>query len=301
MQEQVILFFDRISTPFLDTAAEYITMLGEQYVFIVIISFIFWNISKKDGFKLVSAVIFSGLINSVLKIIFHTPRPFETLDSISGKRVETATGYSFPSGHTQGATTFFISLAQVVRRRWFSITAIVLLLLVGISRMYLGVHWPADVAGGLVIGILMAYIICTLIDRIYDDTARLRRVFFRIEIIVVLSVIALFFVDLFYLKGSMKIENYFKIAGLSAGTVYGFFLQERYIDFSASQGGWFRKILRFIIGLAATLGILTGLGIILPEYSLLDYIRYGITGFWVTFAWPAAGMGMKLFEKQSRV
>lgn len=301
MQEQIIHFFDRTATPVIDAAGEYITMLGEQYVFIVVISFIFWNISKREGFKLLAAVTFSGALNSVLKIAFHTQRPFEVLDSIAGKRVETATGYSFPSGHTQGASTFYISLAQVVRRRWFSIAAIIIVLLVGLSRMYLGVHWPVDVIAGLLIGVVMAYIFCTFIDRVYDDTARLRRIFFRLEIIIVLAAIALFFFDLFYLKGSMKIEGYFKIAGLSAGVVYGFFLEERYVDFSATDGGWFRKIIRFVLGLAGTVLILEGIDFILPEHLLLDFVRYGLTGFWALFVWPAAGVKIRLFEKRSRV
>jgi undecaprenyl-diphosphatase len=174
MQEEILRFFQEISNPLTDKAAELITMLGEQYFFILIISFLFWNISRKEGFKLVSAFIFSAVLNAVIKISFHTPRPFEKLDYITGKRVHTATGYSFPSGHTQGSAVFFITLSQIIRRRWFTIIAIILIFMVGLSRIYLGVHWPVDVIASIILGIIVSFIFCTLVDKYYDDTAWLQ-------------------------------------------------------------------------------------------------------------------------------
>ena len=301
MQEEILLFFKDISTPTLDKFAEIITMLGEQYFFIIVISFLFWNISKREGFKLSVAFIYSAMINAVLKIAFHSPRPFEKLDFIQGKRVETATGYSFPSGHTQSSTTFFITLSQIIRRRWFTMVSIILIIFIGISRIYLGVHWPADVIGGIVLGIILSYIFCSIVDNYYDDISKLRKIFFRIQAVFVLGTIILFFIDLFILKGSMKIEDFFKISGISTGAVYGFFLEERYTDFSPEDAGWFRKIIRFIIGLALTMVLMSGLKLILPEYILSDFFRYGLVGLWITFLWPAAGTGLKLFNKTSRV
>ena len=188
------------------------------------------------------------MLNSILKISFHTQRPFEKLDYISGKRVHTATGYSFPSGHTQGAVTFYITLAQIVRRRWFSIVAIVICLLVGLTRMYLGVHWPVDVIGGMVLGVVMSFVFCTIVDNYYDDSVKLRRIFFALQSAVVLLTLALYIIDLVLLKGSMKISDFFKISGISTGAIYGFFAEERWVDFSADDAGRIRKLLRWLIG-----------------------------------------------------
>ena len=301
MQEKILYFFNDISTPVLDNIAELVTMLGEQYFFILIISFIYWNVSKKEGFKLSAAFIFSALLNSVLKISFHSERPFEKLERIGGKRIETATGYSFPSGHTQGATVFFITLSQIVRRGWFTIIAVILMLAVGVSRVYLGVHWPVDVVGGIIFGIITSYAICTIVDSCYDDRARLKKIFYRMEFIIISLTVILFFVDLFVLKGSMKIEDFFKISGISVGAVYGFFIEEKHFDFSPIDAGWFKKILRFIIGLAVAIGLMTGLKIILPEHNLFNYIRYGIVGFWITLFWPALGIQLGLFNRSSRI
>ena len=301
VQEGIIQFFQQIANPFLDRVAEIVTMLGEEYFFIIVISFLYWNISKKEGFKLAAAFIYSAVLNSILKISFHTPRPFEAMAEVSGKRVHTAVGYSFPSGHTQAATTFFITLAQIIRRRWFTIIAIVLSLLVGLSWIYLGVHWPVDVIGGLIFGVIVSYIFCTIVDRYQDDEAMMRRIFFSIQFAVVLLTVFLYLFDLLYLKGSMKIENFFKISGISTGAVYGFFIQERHADFSPTDAGWAVRIIRYIIGLAVAVGLMMGLKLLLPEHYAADFLRYGIVGSWVTFLWPSAGFKIGLFNRRSRV
>ena len=301
MQESLILFLQQYSNPLLDRIAETVTMLGEQYFYILLTSFLYWNISKKEGFKLAAAFIYSSVLNSVLKISFHTARPYEALDTVSGKRIHTAGGYSFPSGHTQGAATFFITLAQIIRRRVFTIIAIIVILLVGLSRMYLGVHWPADVIGGLLIGLMVSYIFCTVIDRFQDNDAALRKIFFRIQAVVVAGTVFLYLFDLFHLKGSMKIEDFFKISGVSTGAVYGYFLQQRYADFSASDAGWFFRLLRWIAGMAVAVGVIAGVKLVLPEGMIPDFLRYALVGLWITFLWPAAGIKLRLFNIRSRI
>ncbi len=301
MQASILEFFSNISVPWLDQIAEAVTMLGEQYFFIAVITLIYWNISKREGIKLASAFLYSAFLNSLLKIVFHTPRPFEKLGTINAKRLQTATGYSFPSGHTQHSTTFFITLAQIIRRRWFSVIALVVIILIGVSRVYLGVHWPVDVIGGWILGVLVAYVFCSIVDSCTEDSSRLRRIFIGIQTVVILVTIFIFVLDLVYLKGSMKIEDFFKISGITSGGIYGYLIEERYFDFSAEDAGLVRKIARYIIGIAATIGIMTGLKIVLPEHYAADFFRYLLVGAWVTFFWPAAGIGLRLFNRRSRV
>jgi undecaprenyl-diphosphatase len=178
---------------------------------------------------------------------------------------------------------------------------VILVFLVALSRIYLGVHWPVDVIASVILGTIVSFIFCTLVDRYFDDTLMLRKIFFRLQAAVVFISIALFFADLFFLKGSMKITDFFKITGISTGAVYGFFIEERYIDFSAGDANIILKIVRFITGLAATIGIMTGLKIILPGHHISDFIRYAIVGAWVTLFWPAAGLRLRLFNRRSRV
>ncbi|MBN2656349.1 MAG: phosphatase PAP2 family protein [Spirochaetales bacterium] len=298
MQENILLFFKNAATPFLDQIAELITMLGEQYVFILIISYFYWNISKRKGFKLAVAFLYSSLLNALLKLAFHAPRPFEKLDFIKGKRVETATGYSFPSGHTQGSTTFFITLSRIIKKKRFTVPALLVILAIGVSRVYLGVHWPVDVIGGWVFGIILAYLFCAIVDRYYDEPEKLKLIFFRIQGGVLLFSAALLLFDLFHLHGSMKIEDFFKLSGISSGAVYGFFFEMKFIQFSPSEGGRAVRILRFILGLAVSVALMSGVKMILPGHYIADFFRYALVGLWITFLWPAAGLKLKLFSAE---
>ena len=296
MQKTILEFFSDHSGPFLDRLAEGITMLGESYLFIAVITLIYWTVSKKKGFILTAVFLYSSVLNNLLKILFHTPRPFEVLDGIRGKRLETATGYSFPSGHTQSAAAFFTSLALLVRRAWAVAAAAVLMLAVGISRVYLGVHWPADVLGGLVLGTGTAWFLFRRFGTLYDQPARLFRVLLILEGAVILAALVLGILDLTVLQGEAKLEDYFKIAGISLGVMGGFLLEKRILDFDPALGGRIRKLLRYAAGLAGTLLLLSGLKPLLPEGLFWDFLRYGLVGAWVTFFWPLLGHRMRLFS-----
>src|SRR5690554_5624105 len=152
MQLSILLFFQNISSPFLDNLAQFITMFGEETLFIVFIVLFLWCFSKKRGFVIFSTL-FSALIGmSVLKAVIKYPRPFQVSPEIAAKRLATATGYSFPSGHSTGAASFYSALALSYKKKALSILAALMILLVGLSRLYLGVHWPLDVFGGWTLG-----------------------------------------------------------------------------------------------------------------------------------------------------
>ncbi len=299
MQEQILMFFHEHATPFLDRTAELVTMLGEEYFFIIVISFVYWVISRKTGFKLATIFVFSSVANAVVKIAVRSPRPFEKLPALAGKRVETATGYSFPSGHTQGATSFFTSVAFILRRWWVTLISVIVVLAVAASRVYLEVHWPADVVGGIVLGVLIAVWLNGVIERLWETPKKLARFFYALTTALLVIAIALAVVDATVLKGSWKIADFFKIAGMSLGLVEGFFLQERFIRFDPAYGGVVRKAVRYIVGLAVAIGLRLVLKLLFPETVVFDYLRYAIVGLWVTYLWPLAGTALRIFAKES--
>ncbi|MBN2050860.1 MAG: phosphatase PAP2 family protein [Spirochaetales bacterium] len=297
MQENILLFFQDLSSPLLDKAAEGITMLGEQYFYIAVIAFVFWNVSKKSGLTLAFSYLISALINTAVKLLVRAPRPFESLASIEGKRLHTATGYSFPSGHTQGAAAFFTAGAFLIRKTWFTVLAAVLVVLVAVSRVYLGVHWPVDVLFGLLFGVIIAWGIFVLVDRLFEN----RRLFLKILGILVgclgvVTVIMLILDAVGSFEG-IKINDYFKLAGTTLGALGGFLLEEKLAPFSTG-GKALRKALRYILGVATTVAVMTGLKPLFPETDVFDCLRYLLTGLWLTFLFPWVGMKIKLFERE---
>ena len=133
--------------PVLDTFFEIITELGFEMVALGAICIIFWCINKNFGYKMGFVYFASGMLVQGLKITFRVPRPWKRVDGFSpvGNAMDKATGFSFPSGHTQSATTLFGSLAFYFKKTWAKILCVVLFLLVGFSRNYLGVHYSSDV------------------------------------------------------------------------------------------------------------------------------------------------------------
>jgi len=295
MQESILIYFQEIGTPVLDFFFELATMLGEKNILIAVIAWVFWNIDKKKGFILSYTLLFSLVLNAVLKITFHRPRPFEQIPEISGKRIHTATGYAFPSGHTQGAATFYLTIALLFKKKWVYGTAVLLALLVAMSRVYLGVHWPVDVIGGLVIGTAVSTVMYRILNSLYDKPKQ------RDSFVIISSFAAAFFllvfiaVDRFYFNREFVLTDMVKTVGVFIGASSGFILEEKVSPFTVS-GSFEKKILRFAFGLGFALVILSGLKLVLPSADIFYFIRYGLVGLWITWLFPLLGMKIGLFR-----
>ena len=150
----VIKVIQSIESPFLTSLMKFISSVGNENFYILIIMLVFWCWNEKKGFLLGLAVIVSGWTNSFLKVLFDHPRPYE-FEPALGLAFEPTRG--FPSGHAQNSMTFWIALAfilsySLVKRKnlrpliW-GFSGLVILL-IGFSRLYLGVHFPTDVFFG---------------------------------------------------------------------------------------------------------------------------------------------------------
>ena len=149
----VLYALESIRTPALDKIMSVITLLGGELFFMVIAVTVFWCVSKREGYYLMIVGFFGTVINQFLKILCCVPRPWikdPDFTIVESARAE-ATGYSFPSGHTQNAIGLFGGMARWGGRRWVRLGLTVLALVIAFSRMYLGVHTPADVGVSLVL------------------------------------------------------------------------------------------------------------------------------------------------------
>ena len=155
---QILKALEALRTPFFDRLFSLITYLGDESVFIVLGLVLIWCVNKRLGYRLCYIGMMGNIINQFLKALFCVARPWvrDPSFTIVESAREAATGYSFPSGHTQSVTVLFTSLALTLKKAGVSIICTVLILLTAFSRMYLGVHTPADVGVSLITGILTA-------------------------------------------------------------------------------------------------------------------------------------------------
>jgi membrane-associated phospholipid phosphatase len=147
----------RFASPLLDSLMLWITNLGSEQAYIVLLIIAYLGFDASLGRRLGISLLLSFYLNQHLKGIFDTARPFELEPAIvrSAAAKATALGEGFPSGHAQSSLTFWGLAAFYAKKSWFWLIAIIIIALVSLSRVYLGVHLPIDVLGGLIIGLIL--------------------------------------------------------------------------------------------------------------------------------------------------
>jgi membrane-associated phospholipid phosphatase len=268
---EIIKFLQSFSNPFLDKLFQYVTMLGEEAVYILIIGIIYWCYNKKYAYKLAFVFLFNGVINGMIKNIVRAPRPIGQ-PGILSLRVETATSYSFPSGHTQSAAAFWTAVAIKEKRKLLYILGTIIMFSVGLSRVYLGVHWPIDAAAGIFFGVVCAFIASAIFD--YSEKKQNKHLLLWL---VIPSAVGLIFFH--------NSQDYIKAAAVVISFYIGYLVEDKYIRFQEHNVLW-KQLLKLAIGLAGIVVIKSFLKKLLPEILLSDFIRYFLIGIWTTIAAP---------------
>ena len=162
-----LYFLESIRHPVLDFFFSLITLCGEETVFMAVGMAVFWCVDKHRGYYLLCVGFLGTVINQFLKMLCRVPRPWvkDPNFTIVESAKEAASGYSFPSGHTQTAVGLFGGIARMTARRWLRVCMITLAALVALSRMYLGVHTPADVLTSLGIATVLVLVAYPLFER----------------------------------------------------------------------------------------------------------------------------------------
>ena len=267
MELSILHAVQSIANPVLDVLFEAITILGEQTVVILALAACYWLYDKKFGEEFAFTLLLSGLVNCVIKGIVKAPRPIGE-PGVRTLRAHTATGYSFPSGHSQNAGTLYFFLAKKMGgKKWYILSAATCLL-IGVSRLYLGVHWPSDVVVGLTLGIAMVWI-CPILWEKFDHEK-------------LLCVLSLLLLPVTVLIGQ---ENLWKNYGMLVGLWLGMVFEHRFVNYEVKTS-WPRRILRFVLGMALVLGVKEGLKPILPDHMIFDGVRYGMMAFMALGLYP---------------
>ena len=298
MQASILRFLHRIATPFLDLLANGASFFGEETFVIAIVLLVFWNINKQKGFALYMNVLTSVLIMGILKAVVRAPRPFVVLEEIAGKRMETATGYSFPSGHTTTAASFYTSLALLLKKRICSIIAAIMIVLVGVSRLYLGVHWPNDVFGGLLIGVSISFLLYRWSLQLFEDRVRLVRFSIRYGLIATFVSLILSVLLNMELVDPVAFNDLMKTLALAGAGLLGFGFEEQIVRYRV-EASLTKKILRYLLGMGVVIAIIASKALFPPSiYAISSFIRYSLVGVWATVLFPITGKSLHLFDDE---
>jgi len=275
-------------TPFFDTVIGMITRLGEETIGIVILCLFFWCVSKKIAYVIGVSFFLSSLTVQGMKICFRIDRPWvidPTFEPVPGA-IEYATGYSFPSGHTQNATALYGSLGACVKQKYLKILLFAIPALVAFSRMYLGVHTLQDVVVSLVITFLLIWISFKMLSS--DEISKKRELAIS-SLIILFSVAVIVTAVALYSNGTIEqryIADCLKAAGAGIGFAVGMFIERVYIDFSVKTKSAALQAVKVVVGIAGVLAFQEGLKLIIGTGLIVDMIRYFLMISWVTVLFP---------------
>ena len=273
----LIVAIQQTHGPALDSIFRAITFMGEEEFYLLLLPLLFWCVDFGVGARLAILFLFSSYLNTDLKDLFQQPRPFELNPSV---RLSSAEGYGLPSGHAQSAVVVWGSIAAWSRKSWFWGMAIGLMLLVGFSRIYLGVHFPTDVLAGWAIGAVLLGLYLAVQPRAGKWLTRLslgQQILLALAMPVLLLLIH-------------PVKDATTTMAALAGMGVGLALKHRYLPFTA-RGPWWQRTLRFFTGGVIVVALYLGLKMVVPgEESALHlvfrFLRYGLIGVWISLGAP---------------
>jgi len=271
---------------------------------------IYWCFNQMMGLRVGMVLLLGNAFNTFFKFLFHGPRPYWISDSVRAYSHESSFG--IPSGHAQIAASVWGWLAVEIKKRWFSIAALVIIFLIGLSRLYLGVHFLSDVLLGWLLGGLLVWAfsawhkpVGTWLKR-QSFVKKLGLVLASTVLLILLILVARWVagpwvMDSAWAERAGEVNPYsldgaFTLGGTWMGMLGGFvILTEMKGHFLAAQGGW-RRLVRLLVGFIGVFVFYSGLGQIFPRNAdlisyTLRFVRYILIGLWVSW------LGPLVFEK----
>lgn len=302
----ILYALEKIRTPFWNGVMSAVTQLGGEVIFIVAAVVVFWCVSKWEGYYLMTIAFCGTVLNQFLKLICRVPRPWvrdPNFTIVESARAE-ATGYSFPSGHTQNAVGLFGGMARWGGRRWVRLGLTALALVIAFSRMYLGVHTPADVGVSLVLAAALVLGLYPLMRRAQEKP---RYMGYVLAAMLVVSGAFVVFVEAYGFSADTDAENLasgignaWKMLGAVAGMTLAWLLDRRYIHFE-TQAVWWVQVIKVVVGMALLLAIKSGLKApllaLLGHEGLAGGVRYFLLVLVAGAVWPLVFRPMSKWGK----
>lgn len=264
----IVAWFQSWGTPVIGYILYPFHYIGGEYGYLVLLPVVYWGISKHHGKRLMVLALGAALVGQYLKSAFRRPRPF----TVSPERITPMleqTGYGIPSGHTLFGTVVAGYGWYRFPRPWVRVAAVAFVLLMGVSRMVHGLHFPQDVIAGLLLGVGIVTLFWWLDTRFSNalGTWPLPRFLVLIGIATAVAFVLALLVEHEYEERKTLLS----VVGALCGGLSGFVLENRFVRFS-SDGPIRTRILRVVVGLFVTVVLFVGL-----DY-LYDVVVAGSTG-----------------------
>lgn len=287
-----LYFLENLRVPVLNEFMLLITHLGEETAFLAIALIVFWCVDKYEGYYLMGVGLFGNMANQFLKITCRVPRPwvrdpnFHALEAA----IPEAGGYSFPSGHSQTAVGTFGCIAVTRKNKLLRGICIALMILVPFSRMYVGVHTPADVLVGSAMALVMVFAFRPLMLR--GNKTGIQATFTGL---LFLSIFYLLFVELYPFPADIDAHNYesavknaYTFIGCFVGVIIVFMVDEDKLKFD-TRAIWWAQILKAVGGLSVVLAVKEGMRPVLEAFLPVmpaRAVRYCLIVVVAGLVWP---------------
>lgn len=303
----------------LELPMRFFSYLGSEDFFFLVLPLLYWSVDAGLGLRVAFILVTSNYLNGIFKLVFASPRPYWVSTDVKPFAVEPTFG--IPSGHAQNAAALWGIMAASLRKRWVWFAAIVLIFLIGFSRLYLGLHFLHDVLAGWLLGGLLLFAFILGWNPVSTWLAG-RTLAQQIGIAFVMSLIMIALgawqvsglTD--YVVAPEWIDNALRAGAepapvsmeaflTSAGTLFGLAAGLAWL---ATQGGYqtegpvAHRALRYVIGLIGILILWRGLGAVFPRDEnlisyVLRYFRYTLVGFWIAALAPWLFFHFKLARR----
>ncbi len=300
---QLLYFFEQIRNSFLDALFQTVTFLGEETVFMAVGMIVFWCIDKFQGYYLLTTGFIGTIVNQFLKILCRIPRPWvkDPNFTIVETAREAATGYSFPSGHTQSSVGLFGGIARYNKNKVLRIICICLCVLVPISRMYLGVHTPADVGVSIGIALILIFGAYPLFKKAESEP---KTMYIILSVLFAVSLAFLLFVELYSFPADIDAHNLlsaqknaYTLFGCLAGLIIVYTADLKHTHFQ-TKAVWWAQIIKAAVGILLVLAtkelLRAPLDLCLSGHLISRAIRYFLMVIVGGVLWP---MTFKYFAK----
>ncbi len=295
----------------LQAPLEFFSFLGSEEFYLMAIPFLFWCVSPLIGLRFGLILVFSNAANLALKMAFHLPRPYWIDSRVQALASETT--YGLPSNHSQTAVVLWGYAARQLRKPWAILAAIAIVAFIGLSRLYLGVHFFSDLLAGWLIGGLILFLVALFETRITAWIARTSLAYLLLASVLASMVVILVILLASALSTPWPIPpswiatalaatpgtpiapldptGAFTLAGTLLGTLAGSAWMFRKVGGFSADGTLSQKTARYCLGMLVVLILWYGLGKVFPRDASplafgLRYLRYVLIGSWTSLFAP---------------